>query len=214
MIRLLATTLILLTLGSAATAHPHVFVDVRGTFVLDDRGRLAAVRINWLYDEFTSLVLYDTLGLDADGDGVLDAADLKKVETGETDWPPDYKGDTYLLIDGEDAPLSRPREAKAEIDGDRIGVGFTLYLENPLDMAGRTANLQLYDPAYYYAYSVTEGSGLDEPAEGCSVSIVPFEPSAETADIRAELSSLSREEIPENPNIGALFAENIYLSCM
>ncbi|MDB6178235.1 DUF1007 family protein [Paracoccus sp. Z330] len=208
-----AAVLTLMLTATTAMAHPHVFVDVRGSFLLDEQQRLTALRIHWTYDAFTSLVLYDTLQLDDDGDGQLDADDLRKIERGETDWPQDYEGDTYLFIDGQKTALSRPRDAKAESLGDRIGVGFTLELETPVDLVGQTANLKIYDPIYYYAYSVTEDSGLEESNPDCDLRIAPFEPDGETSAIQAELAALSREEIPEDTEIGALFAENIYLTC-
>lgn len=212
--RILATILSFLMLDAAALAHPHVFVDVRGSFVLDDRGRLTAVRIHWQYDAFTTLILYDTLGLDRDGDGVLDASDLQKVKTGETDWAPDYEGDTYLFIGDEKVQLSRPRQAEVHPLGDRIGVSFTLDLDSPAQMRGKTANLQLYDPIYYYAYSITPDSGMIGSTEGCTTHIASFEPTEETLELQDQLAALSREETPENQNIGALFAEYMFLTCV
>ena len=211
--RLPVALLALLMLGTDVSAHPHVFVDVRGSFVVDDDGTLQAVRIHWLYDAFTSLVVQDILELDEDGDGQLNQADLDKFTAGETDWPPDYDGDTYLYLDGQKTRLSRPLDAAAAVDGDRIGIGFTLALDTPVPMAGRTATLKLYDPLYYYSYSVTPESHVDGPAGECDFDIIPFTPDAQSARIQSRLAALSREEMPEDPNIGALFAETIELTC-
>ncbi|MFW2587022.1 DUF1007 family protein [Sagittula sp. SSi028] len=200
-------------LPSRTEAHPHVFVDVTGLFVMNEAGQLEAVRIHWLYDAFTTLVAVQNLGLDPDRDGVFDVADFSRIIAGETDWAPEYEGDTYLRIGGEKMPLSRPQEPWAEAPGDQIGVGFTLYLDAPVDMAGKTAVLELYDPIYYYAYTVTDQSAVDGPLGECTFDIVHFDPDAETAKLQRQLQALSREAIPEDPNVGALFAEKLELTC-
>ena len=200
-------------LGTAANAHPHVFVDVRGSFVLDSQKRLEAIRIHWLYDPFTTLMVTETLGLDPDGDGQLDDADLQTLIEGETDWAPEYEGDTYLYIDGTKVALSRPHDAWAEAPGDQVGVGFTLTLDEPVEMAGRTATMKLYDPSYYYAYSVTAQSKVEGPAEACDFEIIPFDPDDAAEQLLSRLSALSREEFPDDPEVGAQLAETLTLSC-
>lgn len=210
---LLTSVLVLALSGTAALAHPHVFVDAEGTYLFDDRGRLAGIRIYWLYDAFTTLLLHDTLGLDPDGDGALDEADMQRIVTGETDWPPDYEGDTYLWIGGQKQALSRPLRASAHMVEDRVGVSFALALEVPVEMSGRVASLKLYDPFYYYAYSIPGAGRLSGPAEGCHVRVNRFVADEQSQAIREQLSALSKEDIPDDPNIGALFAEEIVLQC-
>ena len=48
-------------LGGVTKAHPHVFVDARTGFVFGRDRQLEAIKIAWLYDEFTTLVLFETL---------------------------------------------------------------------------------------------------------------------------------------------------------
>ena len=122
MLRLLALSFLLAGAAGSAVAHPHVFVDATPRFVFDGPGRLAGLRITWRYDAFSTLVLYDQLELDRDGDGKLDAQDLERVAKGETDWPPEYEGDTYLWIGGAKVPLARPMNGVARMVGDRVEV--------------------------------------------------------------------------------------------
>ncbi|WP_198144828.1 DUF1007 family protein [Pseudorhodobacter aquimaris] len=211
--RFFISALLLVLSVNATAAHPHVFVDAKGTFIFAEDGRLAGVRIYWLYDAFTTLLLYETLDLDKDGDGKLDAADLETVKRGETDWAPDYEGDTYLWVEGAKQVLSRPANASAQMHDDRIGVGFELTLENPVDMSDKSASLKIYDPIYYYAYSIDKDSPLLDAPDGCAVQINRFTPDEESADLQKQLEALSQEEIPDDPNVGAMFAEEILLRC-
>ncbi|WP_168199206.1 DUF1007 family protein [Pseudorhodobacter turbinis] len=207
------SALILALSVNSAAAHPHVFVDAKGAFIFAKDGRLVGVRIYWLYDAFTTLLLYDTLSLDKDGDGKLDGGDLETIKQGETDWAPDYEGDTYLWIDGQKQKLSRPKNASAQMNDDRIGVGFELLLENAVNMSGKSASLKIYDPIYYYAYSIAEAGTLSGGPAGCAVQVMGFTPDEKSSALQNQLAALSQEEIPDDPNVGALFSEEILLQC-
>ena len=98
-------------LGGVTKAHPHVFVDARTGFVFGSDRQLEAIKVSWRYDEFTTLVLFETLEFDLDQDGQLNDADRVKILEGETNWPQDYKGDIYLEVLGQDYPLGRPKAA-------------------------------------------------------------------------------------------------------
>jgi len=79
-LRIFWTSLIsILCLGGVAGAHPHVFVDARSGFIFGEDGTLEAVRVSWRYDEFTTLILFDSLDLDQDGDLKLNQADLDAI---------------------------------------------------------------------------------------------------------------------------------------
>lgn len=143
--------------GKEAEAHPHIFVDARAGFLFDERGHLNALRISWTYDAFTTLFLFDVLDLDRDGDGGLDDKDRAAIVAGETEWSPEYNGDIYLELEGQDRRLTRPENALARLEDDRITVAFDLPLAQPADMAGHSATLRLYYPIFYYAYTILQG---------------------------------------------------------
>ncbi|MEM7718561.1 MAG: DUF1007 family protein [Pseudomonadota bacterium] len=192
-----------------AAAHPHVFVDAKAGFVMSE-GELTGLRITWTYDAFTTLTLFDILDLDKDGDGLLDDADRAAIVAGETEWAEDYKGDTYLAMSGVDVPLGRPRDGAAFMAEDRITVSFELPLAAPQSVDD-TVVLRLYDPNYYYAYSVV---GLEDMAlDDCEASVIPFVAGNATAELQTKLALLSREETPEQADVGRLFADQIVLTC-
>lgn len=208
---LLSVLAVLGATGKAA-AHPHVFVDADVGFAVSD-SRLLSLHISWKYDEFTTLILFDILELDADGDGVLNDDDLAKVAAGETEWPEDYNGDVYLEVSDAPIGLARPLNASAEMNGDRIIVRFDLPLNEPVDLSGKAAILRLYDPTYYYAYTATGVTAPAPNAGRCQATIVPFEPDAATAALQTQLAALSREEIPDQPDVGRQFADEVVLTC-
>ncbi|MEO1536150.1 MAG: DUF1007 family protein [Pseudomonadota bacterium] len=196
--------------ASSALAHPHVFVDARAGFLFNDAGQLTALRIAWTYDAFTSLTLFDILNLDTDNDGALDDADRAAIVAGETEWQDDYQGDTYLEQNGAPVAMAKPVSGAASLAEDRITVSFDLPLTTPLDVTDSVV-LRLYDPNYYYAYTVV---GLEKNApEGCRTALAPFTHDTATAELQAQLARLSREETPEQADVGRLFADQVVLAC-
>ena len=200
-------------LGDPARAHPHVFVDARTGFIFADNGQLVALRISWTYDEFTTLVLFDTLNLDQDGDGQLNDADRAAIVQGETNWDPGYKGDVYLEVAGRDYPLGRPKSGAAKLENNRLEVSFDLPLSRPVGIKDAPAFLRLYDPIFYYAYTILPATDSIDLPDGCQTRIVPFEPTAVENALQEKLAALGREETPEQDNIGRLFSDEVRLTC-
>lgn len=199
--------LLSLTAGPAL-AHPHVFIDATAGFTVQD-GQVTGLKIVWLYDAFSTLVMYDQLWLDEDGDGKLDATDMDKIAMGETTWEPGYEGDTYLWHGGQKVPMGQPQNGTARMEGDRAEVTFDLPLATPVPADG-AFSLKLYDPVYYYSYTIQ--AVLPDP-DACTSALIPFEPSAADREVQAALSALSMEEMPDDPNIGARFADEVVLTC-
>ncbi len=197
-------------LSGPAGAHPHIFVDATAGFRFDDDGRLTSLQITWTYDTFTSLVMFDQLGLDADRDGLLDDADRAAIVAGETEWPPEYNGDVHLDLDGAAVAMGRPRDGKAWLKDDRVSVTFDLPLAEPLDTPDG-ARLRLYDPRYYYAYTMVDPAEAEQTP--CTARIDPFELDEALEMAQISLFELRREEIPEQEDVGALFADEVHLSC-
>ncbi|MEM9707506.1 MAG: DUF1007 family protein [Pseudomonadota bacterium] len=191
-----------------ASAHPHVFIDSKAAFHFDDEGRLSGLRITWVYDPFTSLKLIALLDLDQDNDGVLSESDISLIVKAQTVWPEDFNGDVYLEKFGQPVALGRPINGDADWVTDRISVSFELPLDEPLTSTYGT-ELRLYDPTYYFAYSATEV----EPAENCQIEVKQFKPDQATSNLRKQLAQLSREETPEQDDVGRLFADVIGLQC-
>lgn len=194
--------------ASPARAHPHVFIDATAAFQFNPAGELNAVEITWIYDAFTSLTLIAMLDLDSDNDQILTDADRARIVQAQTIWPDDFAGDTYLETGGQSVPLGRPINGASDMRDGRIAVSFELPLLEPLAVTA-PVELRLYDPSYYYSYATTVAG----EAHGCAVALEPFEPSAATSGLQAKLMKLSREETPEQENVGRLFADVLRLTC-
>jgi ABC-type uncharacterized transport system substrate-binding protein len=202
-----------LCLGGPAKAHPHVFVVARTGFIFGADGQLEALRISWTYDEFTTLILFESLNLDQDGDGQFSDSDRAAIIAGETNWDRAYKGDVYLEFAGQDYPLGRPEAAAVTLNNNQVEVSFDLPLSHPLRIDNTSVFLRLYDPFFYYAYTIVPAINPPNLPEGCQAEIVPFEPNAAESALQDKLAALGREDIPTVENVGRLFSDAVRLTC-
>src|SRR5919202_1871498 len=67
----------LLAVTTAASAHPHVWVDAKADIVFDPEGRIAAIRHSWTFDEAFSA--FAVQGLDTDNDGKYSREELRPL---------------------------------------------------------------------------------------------------------------------------------------
>jgi ABC-type uncharacterized transport system substrate-binding protein len=202
-----------LCLGGPAKAHPHVFVDARTGFIFGADGQLEALRISWTYDEFTTLILFESLNLDQDGDGQFSDSDRAAIIAGETNWDRAYKGDVYLEFAGQDYPLGRLEAAAVTLNNNQVEVSFDLPLSHPLRIDNTSVFLRLYDPFFYYAYTIVPAINPPNLPEGCQAEIVPFEPNAAESALKDKLAALGLDEIPAVENVGRLFSDEVRLTC-
>lgn len=196
----------------AGAAHPHVFIDGGADFVFQDNA-LTALRVTWAYDEFTTLYYLQEMQVDPEGDLLLTEAERALLLADHTSWDDGFEGDSYLEIDGEDVPLSGPKRGSVRIEDGRLLIAFERELARSIDVTGLRATARLYDPSYFVAYSIAQPPRTEGASHACRATLVPFDPSRDLVRLQATLAQLSREETPEDTRVGALFADEVHLTC-
>ena len=193
-----------------ASAHPHVYVDGGIDFIFED-GRLTRLRITWLYDAFYSLYILQEEGIDSDADGIVTPDEKARLAVRETSWIENFDGDSFLWQGDTRIGLSYPIDATGDLVDGQVKIVFDRMLETPL-APGNDIYAKAFDPAYYSAYGITADPvviGMDD----CTATVFRFVPEGAIGALQADLSALGRDETPEMPNIGELFADRIDLSC-
>jgi polyphosphate kinase len=142
----------------------------------------------------------------------MTAAERAELAAYQTTWDPSFEGDSTLTRDGERVALSGPREPEAGIVDGQVVIRFLRAVETPFRPGADTIAMA-YDPGYFTAYAITEAPRLEGAAEGCAVRLEPFEPDGMLAAMQARLLSLPADAEPEDPRIGALFADRIHVTC-
>lgn len=203
-----------LALGApAAHSHPHVFIDTGIEFLFDAAGRVSALRIVWVYDDFTSMVILADRGFDPDGDGALTEAETARLSGFDMQWDADFAGDTYALADDAALALSRPRDWTARVAQGRIVTTHVRDLGAPADPAAVPLVVQVYDPGYYSAYTIAAQPVLTGRAD-CRAQVYGPDLEAAQATLEAALAEFSGEDLEEGfPAVGAAYAEEVRLTC-
>lgn len=205
---LLLSAMLLMPLPAAA--HPHVFIDTGLGFLFNDKGQLAAVRVVWVYDELYTLMLFEDLGLDPDGDLVLTPEELDRLAEADATWEPDYEGDLYGLADGAPIALAPPERFGLTLHKGRVVSTHVRPLAQPLDPARAAVSFKVYDPWYYAAMDLSL-SVTAENRPGCAARIVKADTRAAGRKLQSMLNAIQNDA--EFPKVGGDFADEVRVQC-
>lgn len=198
-----------LVFAGAAAAHPHVWIDARAEFVFDGQQRIAALRVSWRFDEFYSLFAIE--GLDKNGDGTVDAAELKPLAELNVTNLKEYRYFTQITVDGAAAAYGPVTDFGSTLEDGILGLDFVIPLETPVDPRVARVSLKSYDPTFYIAIEPPLSEPVTfagETPAGCRVEEVDGE-SAETFT----LSEADFQDPNANEGLGALYATEFIVAC-
>lgn len=215
--RALLSSVALLVLGAgAAGAHPHIFIDTAFELVIDDEGQVAAVRIDWSYDAFYSLLMIEEHDLDSDGDGLPEQGRLDVFAGRDVDWEAGFPGDFVIEKDGAPVALGRPLNHAARFEDGRIVTSHTRPLESPFPAQRHDVVVRSYDPTYFVAYDVPLAPTVAGRAN-CRLARDAADRAAAEREYGDQLAEIDATGDPfeavDLPDIGILFADSFTLRC-
>ena len=129
-----------------ASAHPHVFIDSRVTFVIS-HGKIVGFRESWQFDQVFSDQLLQQF--DEDQDGKLSPAESEKVAAGTLPNLARFRYFTYVWIDGKDLGRLEPSDFHASATNRRVTFDFIVKLPRPVDPLKQELALEINDREYY-----------------------------------------------------------------
>lgn len=171
-----------LSTGAApAAAHPHVWVTVETEVLYDDTGAMTGLRHRWSFDEGYAALA--TQGLDADGNGKLERAELQSLAQENAEALADYDYFTDARIEGEAVKLAGPVDYFAEMSADGVlSLRFTLPLAAPVNTGSLQFTFSVADPTFFIAFSFAEKDPVrlaSNAPKGCSAGLATAPVSAE-----------------------------------
>jgi len=173
----------------ATEAHPHILIDARTEIVFDAAGQVTAVTNIWNFDDAFSA--FAIQGYDKNGDGVLTRQELQPLAEINLQSLADYNYFTRMIVDGKSVPFGLPNAYYDVFKDERLTLHFTLPLAAPLDVHGKTFQVDVYDPAYFAAITFAndhpvrllgDGAGCEsivhrpeplDPATAGRLSVIP-----------------------------------------
>lgn len=191
-----------------ALAHPHAWIDLRSTIVLDAQGHVVAIEQEWLFDEIYTLFALDGYK----GQGAALQARMEQQAQASLASLHDYDYFTEIRIDGAKQAPAEVTDYASELRRNRWWLRFTLPLPNPVDPTAHKVTFAVFDPSYYIEILHREGDvvsfrGVEETA--CHGMIWPPNPSTEALILAASMDVNAQAE----DGLGALFAETVEIRC-
>ncbi|HEY8595989.1 MAG TPA: DUF1007 family protein [Devosiaceae bacterium] len=164
---------LLVSTAGSALAHPHMWVDARGTIEFDQNGRMSAIHQSWTFDEpYSSWAIQ---GLDTNGDGVTSSEELQPLAVENMKGLKDYDFFTFAgEVDSDNIALSADPDPRMVYRDGRLTLDFTLRPAKPIE-PGPDFQIEVTDPEYYVDFSFpdTHAVTMQNAPPGCSIVVNP-----------------------------------------
>ena len=175
---------------SSARAHPHSWIELNTSFVLDEKARVVQIKQRWEFDLYFSLMTHADL-LNEFGD---EKTGLSKTAERMIKNLKDYDYFSKLELDGLDIPLGMPDKyrlfTKTKEKQTILELEMTFDIETDLKIENKILALQVFDPTYYIAMNYATESNIEiigGNATACSKKLEFPEPSDELIDYAQNL---------------------------
>jgi ABC-type uncharacterized transport system substrate-binding protein len=210
-----STILALLVLASPAAAHPHVWVDMESSLIVNAKGLVEALSIEWTFDDNYAQTALE--GLDTDGDGAYSKAELDPLTKENITSMKEYDYFTAFRQGAGKLPLNDVTEYGQIYADGRLKLFFKVPLKEPADPKTGELMIKVYDPDFFIAFDYVKDApvSLDGTLPpGCTMELKPLKTDAETDQTLAMLSEKGPDWKPETEeDFGALFAQPLVVAC-
>lgn len=211
----IAAVLFALSVAPAA-AHPHAFIDATIEVIFDDKGRATALRIGWVYDELTTLMVIEDAAADKDGDGALSPVELEPMKGFDMEWGQDFLGDTYVKMGGKPVALTmQPEDWTTEWQDGRFISHHTRRFVEPVVVESVPLVILPYDPGYFAAYAIAGETTLTGRKD-CEATVFVPDIEGQYAELVSTLQEYSPDMNIEEvgfPNVGEKLSEEVRITC-
>ena len=149
---IIATLLAAAAVGAtppSADAHPHVLIEARTQVLFNAQGQIIGVSNVWDFDDAFSA--YAIQGYDSKGDGNPTRQELQPFAEINLKSLAEYNYFTRLKVAGTTVAFAPPKDYYDLFANEKLTLHFTLPLTKPLDVRGKTLEVEVYDPAYFAA---------------------------------------------------------------
>jgi ABC-type uncharacterized transport system substrate-binding protein len=193
-----------------ASAHPHVWITVKGEIVYGPDRTVTEIRYDWSFDEAYSA--YAVVGLERDSNGTITPDGLKNTSIVNAQAFQEAQYFTFITSDGSKIGFSGASDYRLGYDNGRLNLAFRLHLQNPIP-ATHGFEIKIYDPTFFVSLTL---SGAEDaikavhlPAE-CAVRVNRPESLVDAQRAIADEVFLRMEG---NSTYGARYANEVDVTC-
>jgi ABC-type uncharacterized transport system substrate-binding protein len=213
--RLGLAAIVLCLAANAASAHPHVWTDMRSALMVNDKGLITGIRIEWTFDE--GYATYALEGLDVNNDGVYDPEEIRPLTEENIKALKESSYFGFMRFKGAIQPQGAVTNYAQTYTNNRLNLFFELPLATPIDPKTGAFTYKIYDPDFFISFDYVK----DEPVElegalptGCTWQLEPLLSDEELEKKRDFLAQQGLDWKPEQQeDFGALFAQPVSVTC-
>jgi ABC-type uncharacterized transport system substrate-binding protein len=201
---------LMMGIPTPAQAHPHAWIDIQTTAIINEKNELVALRHHWTFDRYYSeFILYEYLpeeGKKPTPEILLSIAkqSLKNLQA--------YGYFTVLTQTGKHATFSLPTHISNRLEQQQLVMEFTLPLTHPIALENNTVQYRVFDPSYYVEMLHKKPNDAKIENTGtlaCTSTIAQANPTIEQTTLAASLDKSATA--PEG--LGGVFAQTVTVAC-
>jgi ABC-type uncharacterized transport system substrate-binding protein len=185
-----------------AAAHPHILIDARTELLFNAQGEVVGVSNIWDFDDAFSA--YAIQGYDSKGDGKPTKEDLQAFAEINVKSLAEYNYFTRMKIDGVGVSFGRPKNYFDVFANEKLTLSFTLPLAKPLDIRGKTIQLEVYDPTYFAAITFAQGQPVKLVGADTGCESVVHRPEPLDPTIASQLAAIPASQRKPPPELFAV----------
>lgn len=189
-------------------AHPHAWIDLRSQVLLDEKGHIRALQMEWMFDDFYTVAIAEDVDSNARQSDTFwqDLARRNLTNLAEHGYF------TVIKADGEPVALGEVANYQGELRDKRMWMHFEVPLNEPIDPKAHDVTFAVFDPTYYVEIVHLEGDVISFEGVGadtCAGDIIQPAPTFEQVSLAAALD----QDETAGDGLGELFAETVVVRC-
>jgi len=204
-----------LSLAGEADAHPHVWIAMRSDVVINDKGEVSAIAVEWTFDDGYAQVALD--GLDSNGDGVYSQSELEPLTLENMKSLKDYNYFVVPRVNGKIVAIKDPVDYGQIYSDGKLELHFTVPLAAPVNPHKVEFQYKVYDPEFFIAMDYVEQDPVGIQGampQGCRLVVKPVVSDQQLDQTRTMLSTKGTDwKPPDDEDFGGMFAQPALLIC-
>jgi ABC-type uncharacterized transport system substrate-binding protein len=185
-----------------ADAHPHILIEARTALLFDPQGQVVGVSNVWDFDDAFSA--YAIQGYDSKGDGKPTKEELQPFAEINLNSLKEYGYFTRMKVDGVNIGFAHPKNYFDVFANEKLTLSFTLPLAKPLDLHGKTLQLEVYDPTYFAAITFAQHDPVKLVGAGMGCESFVHRPEPLDPAIASQLAAIPASQRAPPPNLFAV----------
>lgn len=195
LIKRLSLVFIVLIFSAKALAHPHSWIELNTTFVIDEDVQLVKVKQRWEFDAYYSMMTRADLlnEFSNEKQGLTETA-RRMINSLK-----DYEYFSELKVEGKKLKLGMPLDyslsTKKKVGSSILVLEMTFNIMDKVKVENEKVSWRVFDPTYYISMNHDKASNVDIISKGtteCSKTLEVPAPSDEIVDYAKSLDKTQK----------------------